>query len=376
MLVAMTLVIIFGSIAIRTLQYGSSLWRIGHRRAAAYDAATIVFHQIADDIGACRSQFWNKEAEDYDMRIKFWVDGDDEGRQRLRFVRGLPDQTLNPYLRAAGDVANATGVYNLIDMEDDLAPLEGLCEVAYLRGLDGDDSDTLYRAVLSPIGDDPVNLDDPGHTFFDRDVLATADRIKGKALPLAENVLHFEVRCWSQYTTTWEGRGDPDFHVWTNSYKPTTCGPLFAWDSDRLDDASTPSFRMDWGQPGFADPDDYATEEERVDDNVFPSAIMVVVVTTPPDRLPGVGRLEVVEDLGDSIRVRGNVPAYNTRWPYIRIEDEWIRFEAFDEDTQTFTGCERAVRGTAEVAHAVGAPVEFGFTFSRVFRNLTGRESW
>jgi len=399
MMVAMALVLIFGTVAVATLRYGTSLWRSGHRRAYAYDTATIIFHQIEDDIGAAASQFWYKDADAFDTHVKFWVDYDVHERQRLRFVRRIPDDALNPRIRHAGDGDDNDSdgdtdeeYYNLVDDDDDglvdedLVPLEGMCEVAYLRGLDTDDADTLYRAVLAPIGLDSGDPDGPEQTFFDPDTFdtsATPDRIRNKAQVLAENVLHFEVRCWSQFTTTWDdGIG---FHVWDSSYEPRDCGPTFTWDSDRL--GSGPDFDMDWGTVDFPDTDEdgdsdwNSDDEDYVEDNVFPAAIMVVVVTNPPERLRQLGAVRLVNDveIGDTaIVVQGNLPNYNKQWPYLRIDDEWIRFDSFDPDTQTFTGLTRGARGTDEAHHDADPPnpVEFGYTFSRVFYNPTGKACW
>ena len=399
MLVAMALLLIFGTVAVATLRYGTALWRSGHRRAYAYDTATIIFHQVEDDIGAAASQFWYKDADAFDTRVKFWLDYDrffeiqygdtnpDHGRQRLRFVRRIPDDSLNPRIRQAGDGVDNDGdgstdeeYYNLID-DEDLMPLEGMCEVAYLRGLASggvEDADTLYRAVLAPIGRTP-GADHEGHTFFDPDTFDTSARIRAKAQALAENVLHFEVRCWSQYTTSWDdGIG---FHIWPRSYQPVPCGPTFQWDSDRL--TSGPDFAMDWGKPGFVDTDGKGQDDDYVEDNVFPRTIMVVVVTTPPDRLRQLGAVRLdgrITETQMSIPVVGNLPNYNRAWPYLLVDDEWIRFERFNPDSepQSFTVAAggRGSRETQPAEHEKGEPVKFGYTFSRVFRNPTGRDCW
>lgn len=405
MLVAMALVLIFGVVAVATLRYGTALWRSGHRRAYAYDTATIIFHQVEDDIGAAASQFWYKDADAFDTRVKFWVDYDAPDpnvikaeRQRLRFVRRIPDDTLNPRIRQAGDGKDNDGdgqtdkdqeeFYNLTDddgdglVDEDLVPLEGMCEVAYLRGLNQEDSRTLYRAILAPIGRTP-GADDAAHTFFDENTFDTPARIGAKAQALAENVLHFEVRCWTQYTTTWDD--EAGFQFWPASYQPVTCGPVFQWDSDRL--SSGPVFVMDWGQPGCPDTDEdndgdlNGSDEDYVEDNVFPASIMVVVVTKPPDRLRqlGAASLRTPIDMGDmTIPVTGNLPNYNKAWPYVRIDDEWIRFDGFDPETQTLqvSADGRGRRETEPADHGAGKPVEFGYTFSRVFRNPTGRDCW
>ena len=181
LLVAITIVLIFGAMAAKTLSDAAGMWRAGYRRSYAYDTSTVIFQQIQDDLSAAKSQFWGSEADAYDQRVKFWVDfdtlhADDNGngirqatesaaalRQWMRLVRAIPDYSVNPLIRAAGTNPAATDWYNLINPNapnppPDLMPLEGMCEVAYMLGLGADgsgsvtDPTTLYRAVLAPIG--------------------------------------------------------------------------------------------------------------------------------------------------------------------------------------------------------------------------------
>lgn len=414
MMVAIAIVIIFGAMATATLSRAASTWRDGHRRSYAYDTATVVFQQIEDDLNAARNQYWGMEEAAYDTRIKFWLDHDplfsgtaidDPGRARLRFVRGIPDNTTNPRIRAAGDGQDldADGAdeeyYNLQDddsdgrVDEDLMPLEGLMEVGYMLGLNNNDSTTLYRAVLAPIGDsntlfDGSNVDGDGDPAVDG--TAEPDDV---GVALAENILHFEVRCQSQYTTTWDT--SEAFDVWANSWSPEPSGPALTWDSDRLSNAG-PEFVMDWGSthfpPDAGDHDDDGVDNDQdpdyVADNVFPSAVMVVVVVgTPADlQRPNSLRLRAsVDGSGagvapgdiDVIQVTGNLPAYNTQWPYVRVGHEWMRLIQYDADMQEMT-VERGVRGTAPPTadHEAGEPVKFGGTFSRVFRNPAGRDYW
>jgi hypothetical protein len=455
LLVATVLVMMFGAMAVATLRYGTGLWRTGHRRNHAYEAATMIFHQIENDLNAAKGQFWNTDPDAFDVRVKFYVDHDplfdgepteEGGRHRLRFVRGIPDDTVNPRLRQAGDGIDNDGdatvdeeYYNLIDdlqedlidagtglpgsdglldagdgrVDEDLMPLEGMCEVAYLLGLGPDDRDTLYRAVLAPIGvrsadantDDAVRPEGWNASFFyddlngptEDDYLDDPQEVQAKALPLVERVLHFEVRCWTQCTTTWEVDPDVPFE-WYPPYHPQPCPPTFTWDSDRL--STGPEFVMDWGVGDYTDFDDdhdgvwNSQDEDYVLDNVFPRAVMVVVVVEPPERLRVQNPLRLAADLTAAdltgllnVPVTGRLPAYNKRWPYIRIGNEWMRFSSFDTGASAFvldpdpaddeeTPGERGARGTELAAHSAGELVLFGYTFSRVFYCPVGRDYW
>ncbi len=473
LLIATAITLIFGAMAVATLRYGSGLWRSAHRRGYAYDMASFIFHQVEDDLNAAKPQYWSNDPTAFDTRVRFYVDLDryyelnyghlpdpdpTVGRHRLRFVRGIAEDTPNQLLRQAGDgldndgdgfidpeyytlkddpidttVPLPDGVLDTFDghVDEDLMPLEGMYEVAYLRGLDGTagtgDAHTLYRGVLSPIGepDDPwVSLPpllslgpalaatSPGYegfnvTFFDGNYIGDADppalaglaaaRIQAKAVPLAKNILHFEVRCWTQYTTTWNNY--VPLVPWVAAPPAGGCGPALTWDSDRLAidpfnplPAAGPAFFMDWPAVGSPDDDgdgfDNSVDANYVRDNVFPRAIMVVVVADPSEEYPEPVPLTLAGPIagGDmTIPVIGNIPAYNEAWPYILIQDpvggdEWIRFSRFDSATSSFVFdatdplAARGVRGTPAVAHAGTLPVKLGYTFSRVFFDPALRE--
>ena len=159
-----------------------------------------------------------------------------------------------------------------------------MCEVAYLVELDATDPAyqyTLYRAVLAPIGETTpapteAALNYPvgwNITLFDgnylgddpADTLAyAAARVRTKAVALATGVLHFEVRCWSQYTTTWDDNlWAPTLPFkWVDPWTPRSCGPRGRWNHD---EPITPTYpHDDW----------------------FARAIMVVVVVDPFQQFP------------------------------------------------------------------------------------------
>lgn len=443
MLVAVAITLVFGAMAAATLMNASGMWRAGHRRSWAFDAATVVFQQIEDDLDAAKSQFWGPQQGAVDTRVKFWLDRaqfdyTDTGgtvrtnqRQRLRFVRGIPDAAVNPRLRQAGDGADNDGDgpseeewYNLQDddgddlVDEDLRALGGTMEAAYVLGLGDDgsgevtDPTTLYRAVLAPIGEDTGDPDDPQNTFFYRsdsryyqtaganqDSLGTSSRIDAKAVPLGENVLHFEVRAWTQYTTRWETEdenGNPvPFQKWTSSYQPTDCRPTLNWDSDRLVGAPlpqpppyvSPEFVMDPDGGDFppngldADNDGVRNDQDPdyVTDNVFPAKILVVLTVEPPEELRGANPMALTNGVNDSqttLDVRGTAPPIDQAWPFVRIGNEWMEVEEFNLDDGEILIAERGVRGTAAAAHDAGDRVRIGYTFSRVFRNPAGREDW
>jgi hypothetical protein len=386
MLVAAALLIVFGTLCVKTLNYGTRLWRSGHRQSYAGDVATAVFQQLEEDIGAARSPFWNTDSDAYDDRIQFVLDTDEyppspaplfAERQRLRFVREIYDASLNPLVRQAGDGLDNDGdlsvdeeYYNLIDddfdglIDEDLAPLEGMCEVGYMMGLAPEDRYTLYRAVNAPIGITSNTLLDDGHIDAWDEIYSGDPAAPGLAVPVTENVvLHFEIRLWSQYTTTW----DPEtpYATWSNSYSPEECGPADEW------------------PPPEDDPNEMR-------DDVFPRAVMAIVTVEPPQRLRQPGGLVLTQDVGagdNEIYAVGNMPNYNEAWPYLLIHDEdngdeWVRFTDYDPDTESFIVAERGVRGTKDVDHTLldsanhARRVSIGYTHCAVFQNPRAREYW
>ena len=447
LLVAMSILLIFGSLAVTTLMYGNRMLRTGHRRSYGYEVANTVFEQFDDDISAARSQFYTTQEDAFDTRVKFWVNRDefygiwqdDPGRQVIRFVRSIPDEAVNPRIRSAGDgVGNDNEWYNLKDddgdgqVDEDLMALEGLCEVAYLLGLGNDgsgtvtDTRTLYRAVLAPIGhrDPDATTGDGGDTGADRygvtffnavdsdDALGNSYRIDKKAAVLAEHILHFEVRLRTQYTTTWDLLDDDgdviDFARWEVSWEPEFCRPLLNWDSDRLipqsaggnppeapDPApSNPRFLMDPGAPGFAqdtenadgDDADNQRDPDYVDDNVFPRAVMLVIVVDSGEEYAARNRLRLASEIPDAtstddIAATGQMPPFNSRWPYVLIEDEWIMLDPqnpYEGSGTSFTlniaDDGRGARGTEALGHPAGAELRFGQTLTRTFYNPAGRD--
>jgi hypothetical protein len=151
---------------------------------------------------------------------------------------------------------------------------------------------------------------------------------------------------------------------------------------------------MDWGTSNFADSDDdldgtyNSADPDYVRDNVFPRAIMVILVADVPQDMQEQNPLRLASPVNNAndttISIAGTLPAYNEKWPLIFIEDqangdEWVQFQSFDPQAGQFklAGPEyRGARMTAAAAHPAGCLVKFGHTFSRVFDNPTGREYW
>ena len=66
--------------------------RIAEANAEGVWPNRLVIDYFDDDLAAAKNQFWNKDADAFDTRIKFWVDWDaptaiNPDRQRLRALR-------------------------------------------------------------------------------------------------------------------------------------------------------------------------------------------------------------------------------------------------------------------------------------------------
>ena len=211
--------------------------------------------------------------------------------------------------------------------------------------------------------------------------------ITKKALPLAQGVAYFEMRLWTQYTTSesWDpanptgkdyqspGRPPMAYAPWANNYTPQDCGAVLSWDSTRMEGASKPVFAMDETQQGAL-----TASGDAISDNVFPRAVMVVVTIEPPAELALANPLRLRMDIGANdmtLPLVGVAPPMNTDWPFLKIDDEWVRISGIDA-TNTAQVVARGVRGTTATAHTAGTHVLVGYTFTRIFSNPAAREYW
>ena len=106
---------------------------------------------------------------------------------------------------------------------------------------------------------------------------------------------------------------------------------------------------------------------------------MVIITVEPPAELAVANPLRLAGDIADpastaDIPVIGNAPALNSEWPYVRIDDEWIRVTGIEGGVLHVAA--RGVRGTVGTTHNAGARVLIGFTFSRIFNDPASRDYW
>ncbi len=118
-------------------------------------------------------------------------------------------------------------------------------------------------------------------------------------------------------------------------------------------------------------------------DNVFPRSIMVI---SHRRAALGAGRRQPAAACRQAsptpastadIPVVGNAPPLNSEWPYVRIDDEWIRITRHRRATPLHVASAQACGAPcADQRHNAGARVLIGYTFSRIFSNPAARDYW
>ncbi|MEM7260704.1 MAG: type II secretion system protein [Planctomycetota bacterium] len=335
LLVAMAVFIVLGSTLVMFLRVGINTWRVGEIRREAFERSSAILDQIEADISATYSDPSNGYEGKVD--VIFLSDYDENGRQRVRFVRSLGGEMRHQITQTAGAWTGGIGEYDFIEdkveMEEGIMKAPGgLQEIAYLMDPDSE-SEMLWRGMKSPIGGSTTIFSDDNLYRFEEDGETKPQR----ARPLASGVLYVEYNFWGQDTHSWSSDEDR--------------GPQSWWDSTRGimdDDSAADGSRHEWR------------------DDVFPSRVQIVLVLRPAraTRLAKLDRDIAAGD--DEIRVDRADGYPDGAFQYVRIGNEWIQYESRDD--RVLSGCRRGARGTEPAAHSKGTPVVYGSTFSRVVR--------
>ncbi len=339
LLVALSVFLVLGSSLVLFLRVGIDTWRVGEMRREAYERGAGILDQMEDDLRSLHPDAYHGDHGEVDVLLL--SDYDQNGRQRLRFVRSLAGETRHPITRLAGSKTGGFADYDYVnDAQESRAGLMrapgGLQEIAYIFDPDRQ-NELLWRGVRSPVGGERSVL-------LDENIYPEEGGLR-HCRPFADGVLYLEYNFWGGHTTSWLGEEG---------------AALARWDSTR----------------GILPADDGnfspASRHEPRDD-LFPSRVQVILVLRPA-RAARFGRLSRRIDAKDdeiTLDFAGYYP--EKAFPYIRIEDEWVRYESISG--QRINGCERGVRGTEAVEHDAGIQVIYGTTFSRVVRIPGARDT-
>lgn len=359
-MVAMSIFIFLGAATIGILRSGLHVWRSGEAKRKTFDAAQLVLSQISQDL---RAIYTYQPREDQLDNICLICDFDQNGRQRIRFVRTVAGAT-SPYThKEAGSLLGADRDLDLVEDYHEarmgtMRATGGLCEIAYVMDTDPS-SMKLYRGIRAPIGG--------AGTFLDN-----ANLVPGASgstlIELAEDVLHMGFLFWTQYTNTWNSRYWP----LTNPRPRQKSGPALWWNSTRSD---PPPYEPEENE--FTTYLSGATPGDPRDD-IFPRALRVVLVMREGETG---ATSKLSRDISeDALQVPVENPGAFGRLEhhYVKIDGEWIRYTSVERRALRIDPGRgsRGVRGTLPAPHRRGALVQAGKTFSFTLRLPGGREDW
>ncbi len=352
LLAAMAIFLGLAGMVLQVLGGGLDLWATGERTRDESEQATVLLDRLSAELRHLVAADGGEGEPRVKMICDFIAldaDGDearDFQQQRLLFVRSLFEERTQPPLRRAGTASVGTVPFTgtIASQDQRFQATEGLVEEALVPqpdprpGYEG--RMVLWRALRSPIGG-------PESLF----ALALKDGggLNGAELePLAENVL-------------WFGLAFIDDSVSDLLAIGSAGGPLVLWDSTRglLNEGDCyAGFRHARGPGSVAD----------ADDDVFPSAVRIMVVVAPP---PGEAPFaQTVQDLpasGGTMRVdliNGRyLKKLGAQARVLKIGQEWV--EAAETDGMSLLITRRGLFGTAASIHLAGTKILVGRRFER-----------
>ena len=355
-LAATALFSVLGLMLFQLVQGAMEVQGRGERVAELEERADAVLELLAEDLRHAWCGVGGASEQDARFLVSprvapLSLEGGEQLTTLLRFTRLLHEARSLAWLRGAGDVPAAKGTASLAGIEDarTLQPTGGLAESLYTTALFPDAVvPSLVRRSRTPIG---------GRDSLLAPRLALQeDRLLDGALRLAEGVLYFEVAGWTPGTTVWDAADDTDTaaaHVWDSTRAllvPAGRGFSYGRHADSLLDGR---------------------------DDLFPILVRITLVLDPflgrGAGAPGRLATEVSKEV-DRIELRSATLTGDERTPdMLWIDGEWMAVRSRDGRAYVV---ERGVRGTRPQAHAAGAIVRVGETFTRVVRLPASREDF
>jgi hypothetical protein len=388
-----------GTALVAFMRQGVFMWHTAEVRGRIYERARAILDTVSDDVRAMATDVGRTGP-------RFWIrclcDDDELGRQRLRFVRTLANETSDPVARNGGEfIASVNSTY--YDQRDDLREIEdglllasgGYQEVLYAMHPDPK-REELFRGVRSPIGgagslfadnnlqrslreeienrrrkhareakeggDQGTSRIGDGRTTVTKGTAETP--LEEVSRPIAGDVLYLGFRFWTPSTNTWDASYPP-----LVSSRGGPSGPSDYWDSTRaiLNQETTGRF-FAWKsvEDSLGDPFD----------DIFPERIEVTLVLRGNPAMTGVEITRKLAVGGDAIYLN-KVPDLPEEGPlrYVQLGEEWIRYERIEKGRLIVARDGRGARGTEVNEHALGTRVEVGTSFRRIIELPTFRHS-
>jgi type II secretory pathway pseudopilin PulG len=376
-LISVGILVMLGAGLATIMTQGISIWKRAENRGRVYEQARMLLDQIAEDL---RSTVAVAAGEQDSAWVRFICDHDENGRQRLRFVRTTSGETGDPILREGGQYLSVKTPAIYDGLHDNfearaglLAAPGGLMEIFYGRDPRSDRA-TLWRGVRAPLGG--------SGSFFDDDNVESSladddDRKKGDddskknddsfdefeeggpfaaiTRPLTDGVLYLGLNFWGPTTNTWDESEIPRARVTRDS----ASGPLLHWDSTR----ALLDYPGENGEFTFK-----AREGSLTDtgDDIFPERVEVTIVLRDDDH----ESLFLVSSINQSAKtftISRDVSVPDDESDrFILVDDEWIAVDVVDGRTIMIARDGRGMRDSDATSHKAGARVDIGATFRRV----------
>jgi hypothetical protein len=188
-------------------------------------------------------------------------------------------------------------------------------------------------------------------------VVGSKDLVGKNCFTLAQGVLYFGLRFWTQHADTWDTTYPPKIR----KNQSEKIGPELRWDSTR---------RLDKGFILY-EPAPPPTGDTPV--NVLPEMILVELTLRPAVRRKAesalAGDVEVSSNKITVDTARGLPEPPN----YVKIDDEWILYSKVTGESLEVKA--RGARGTKAQKHKKGASVLHGIDFNVIIRLPSYREA-
>lgn len=329
LLVAVAILVLLGMGLYGALASTIAIWRRGESQRQTEEEGRSILAQVTADL---ESVFPIEPVGT--PTPGFFVDVSPGGDVLIRMARARGGRDENFWTRQGGEetVADGSDAYHIAghrpDPDQPLRALGGVSEVffVYLSA-----TRTLWRGERAPVGG-------PG-SLFDWNTVTNLDVIEAVGTALSRNVLAFDLYFWGPETTTW----DPGVIARAG-------GPLRIWDST----AANPDFR--------AVSADFGALAADLGGAFLPVKVRLSIVVASPDGGERTARLSRALEAGDTtvaVNRADGFPGPDDPFPYMRIEDEWVRLRS--RQANLFT-VERGARGSTAVAHPVSRTSAGGAT--------------